>query len=203
MKQIHRSSRFATAPQATLADDHSPDRESRLPGDSGTALIVTVDRRNSANRRGGLLRAFLYGNFRPRRRSSRRQADAHDYWFDWHEPRVLYLALGILLLSCTDALFTLNLLLAGAGEANALMASMLEIGTDSFVIGKICITSCSVVVLVVVARRSFVGPFNVEHLLQTIFAGYVLLISYEVYMFWYVFELNLSPQWLKPFLYAG
>ena len=165
--------------------------------------MVTVDRRDAVDRRDSLLKAFLYGNFRPRRRRSRRQSDAHYYWFDWHEPRVLYLALGILLLSCTDALFTLNLLHAGAGEANALMALMLSIGMDSFVVGKICITSFSVVILVVAARRSFVGAFSVEHLLQTILAGYVLLICYEVYMFWYVFEISLSPAWLKYILYPG
>jgi len=164
---------------------------------------VTVDRRDAIDRRDGPLKAFLYGNFRPRRRSSRRQTDEHFYWFDWHEPRVFYLALAILLLSCTDALFTLNLLHAGAGEANAVMASMLEMGMDSFVVGKICITSFSVVILVVAARRTFVGSFSVEHLLQTICAGYVLLICYEVYMFWYVFEISLSPAWLRSILYPA
>ena len=156
---------------------------------------MTVDRRDAKDRRGGIWRAFLYGNFRPRRRDSRRIADAHYFWFDWHEPRVLYLALGVLLLSCTDALFTLNLLNAGATEANAVMASMLAIGIDSFVIGKIILTSLSLVILVVVARRKFVGPFNVEHLLQSIFAGYLLLIGYEIYLFWYVFDLDITPAW--------
>jgi hypothetical protein len=158
--------------------------------------VMTVDRRDSNNRRDGIWLAFLYGNFRPRRRSSRRLADAHFFWYDWHEPRVLYLALGVLLLSCTDALFTLNLLNAGAAEANAVMASMLDIGIDSFVVGKIILTSFSLVILVMAARHKFVGPFNVEHLLQGIFAGYLLLIGYEIYMFWYVFDLNISPAWL-------
>jgi hypothetical protein len=172
-------------------------------GCSGSDAVVTVDRRDAVDRRDGPWRAFLYGNFRPRRRSSRRQADAHYYWFDWHEPRVLYLALGILLLSCTDALFTLNLLHSGASEANPLMASMLATGLDSFVAAKIGITSCSVVLLVVVARRSFVGTFSVEHLLRTIFAGYVLLVCYEVYLFWYVFDLSVFPPRLKFWLNAG
>lgn len=182
----------------------NPDRslKSRFQssGPGGSAPADKAERRDAIDRRNGPWRAFLYGNFRPRRRSSRRLADAHYYWFDWHEPRVLYLALAILLLSCTDALFTLNLLHAGASEANPLMASLLTMGLDNFVVGKICITSCSVVILVVAARRSFVGPFNVEHLLQTIFAGYLLLVCYEVYMFWYVFDLGISPAWLRPWL---
>jgi hypothetical protein len=201
MTQNSRPSRFETVPHCSVAADQSASRQLQFSACGSDTAIMTVDRRDAVDRRGGLLKAFLYGNFRPRRRSSRRQTDVHDYWFDWHEPRVLYLALGILLLSCTDALFTLNLLHAGAAEANPLMATMLAISMDNFVVGKISITSFSVVMLVGVARRNFVGPFNVEHLLQTIFAGYVLLICYEVYMFWYVFEISLSPAWLKSILY--
>lgn len=151
---------------------------------------LAVERRESKNRRDGTWRAFLYGNFRPRRRSSRRQADQHQVLFDWHEPRILYLALGVLLLSCTDALFTLNLLQAGASEANIVMASMLEKGVEMFVIGKISITSLSVVALVTVARRKLFGSFSVEHLLQAFCACYVLVICYELYLFNFVFGLK-------------
>ena len=200
MVRKSRSSRDAVASKSSSGPEQVPKRRLQAPGGRGcaTATAVTVDRRNTAERRDGTWRAFVYGNFRPRRRSSRREADAHHFWFDWHEPRVLYLALGILLLSCTDALFTLNLMHAGAIEANPLMASMLAMGLDDFILGKIGITSCSVVVLVVVARRSFFGTFSVEHLLRTILAGYILLVCYEIYMFWYVFDLSILPSWLDP-----
>lgn len=201
MTQNSRPSRVETAPNCYRAADQSESCLSQVSDSSSRAAIMTVDRRDAVDRRAGLMKAFLYGNFRPRRRSSRRQTDADDYWYDWHEPRVLYLALGILLLSCTDALFTLNLLHAGAAEANPVMASMLAIGIDSFVVGKISITSLSVVILVGVARRSFFGPFSVEHLLHTIFAGYVLLICYELYMFFYVFDISPAPAWLMSILY--
>lgn len=164
-----------------------------LADNSEEASLVTADRRRSVNRRTGFWGALLYGNFRPRRRSSRREVDAHWYLFDWHEPRVLYLALAVFLLSCTDALFTLNLINAGAAEANAVMARMLEVGMNQFVSVKIGMTGFSLIVLVIAARRNFIGPFNVEHLLQAFLAGYVLLIGYEVYMFWYVFELSIAP----------
>ena len=153
--------------------------------------------RRRGDRRAGSWKSIVYGNFRPRRRGSRRLDDAHFIWFDWHEPRILYLALGILLLSCTDALFTLNLINAGADEANPMMASMLEIGIEAFVAAKITVTSLSVIVLVIAARRTFVGPLNVEHVLQTVFTGYLMLICYEIYMFWYVFDLSISPAWLR------
>jgi len=150
-----------------------------------------LERRDGDNRRQRGWRSFLYGNFRPRRRTSRRESDQHHYFFDWHRPRVLYLALGVLLLSCTDALFTLNLINIGASEGNALMASMLAGGVDRFVTSKIWITSLSVVILVVAARRRLFGVFNVEHLLQFFCAGYFLLICYEVYLFAFVFEFEI------------
>ena len=160
-------------------------------GDDAPVLDWPSDRRDSADRRSRSLRTFFYGNFRPRRRNSRREADQHEFLFDWHEPRVLFLALGVLLLSCTDALFTLNLINLGASEANVFMASMLAGGVDLFVTSKIWITSLSVLILVIAARRKFLGPVNVEHLLQFFFALYVLLIGYELYLFVYVFELQI------------
>ena len=163
----------------------------QLAGNNGRSNFLPVERRLVASRRGGIWWAFLYGNFRPRRRTSRRAADQHHVLFDWHEPRVLFLALGVLLLSCTDALFTLNLLKVGASEANAIMASMLERGVESFVAAKIIITSFSLVILAAAARRKFLGSFSGEHLLQVFCAVYFLVICYELYLCIYVFELNL------------
>lgn len=150
-----------------------------------------LERREPADRRSRSWRTFLYGNLRPRRRDSRRSADEHHFLFDWHEPRVLYLALGVLLLSCTDALFTLNLINIGASEANVFMASMLARGVDQFVASKIWITSLSVVALVVVARRRFFRSFVVEHLLQFFCVAYFLVICYEIYLFAFVFKLEI------------
>ena len=164
---------------------------SQTDGDDAPGSDWPLDRREPADRRSRSWRSFVYGNFRPRRRESRREADQHQFLFDWHEPRVLYLALGVLLLSCTDALFTLNLINIGATEANVFMASMLADGVDHFVVSKIWITSLSVVILVIAARRTFLGPLNVEHLLQFFCALYILLIGYELYMFIYVFELKI------------
>ena len=171
-----------------------------LTGDSEAASLVTAEQRQTVNRRTGFWGALLYGNFRPRRRSSRRAVDAHCYLFDWHEPRILYLTLAIFLLSCTDALFTLNLINAGASEANGIMAWMLAIGVSHFVAVKISMTGFSLIVLVITARRNFIGPFNVEHLLQAFLAGYVLLIGYQIYMFWYVFELSIAPWHAIPWM---
>ncbi len=150
-----------------------------------------ADRRYSINRRDVGWWSFLYGNFRPRRRGSRRQVDKHHFLFDWHEPRVLYLAIGLLLLSCVDALFTLNLLALGATEANFVMASMLEQSVERFLAVKFSLTALSIMILVATARRRIFRSLNVEHLIQAFFGGYLLLICYELYMFIYVFELKI------------
>ena len=153
--------------------------------------VPAADCRRVGDRRQSFWRSLVYGNFKPRRRSSRRSFDEGDYLFDWHEPRVLYLALGILLLSCADALFTLNLLNLGAEEANIVMATALEGGIDRFVTLKIILTSFSVVVLVITARRSFMRSYKVEHVLQLMFLAYLMVIFYELYIFGFVFEFNL------------
>ena len=162
-----------------------------VAGAEGVAGELAIERRRAGNRRNNDWYSFLFGNFRPRRRDSRRQSDQHQFLFDWHEPRVLYLALAVLLLSCIDALFTLNLLSIGATEANAVMVAFLERGVDSFVSGKIWMTSLSLIVLVAAARRKFIGSLSVEHLLQFICAGYFIVICYEIYLFGFVFDLKL------------
>lgn len=163
----------------------------QLTGNKGPAPGIVDCRRNVADRRRRSIGAFLYGNFRPRRRGVRRSDDDHRFLFDWHEPRVLYLALAVLLLSCTDALFTLNLLLLGAHEANALMNSMLAEGVDAFLAVKISMTAISIIVLVAAANRKFFGLFRVERLLQLICLGYVVLIAYEIWLFSSVFGIGI------------
>ena len=153
-----------------------------------------ADRRSGDNRRSSFWHSLLYGNFRPRRRSSRRQADSHHFYFDWHEPRILFLALSILLLSCLDALFTLNLINAGATEANLFMAKLLEHSVDKFLAIKILMTAVAVVIMVTAARRRFIGFFSVEHLLQGCCVLYFGVICYEIYLYKFVFNLNLLPE---------
>lgn len=159
-----------------------------VAGDNSLVNELDAERRNRLDRRDGALRAFLYGNFRPRRRQYRRTTDDHLFLVDWYEPRVLYLTLGVLLLSCTDALFTLNLLPLGATEGNLIMASMLDQGMTGFLASKISLTAISLVLLVAVVRRKFYRSLSVEHLLKLCFAGYLVLICYEIYLFKYVFN---------------
>ena len=69
----------------------NPDLAHSVSG-AEAAYNPPVERRHEENRRKSALRAFVYGNFRPRRRAHRRAADDHRFLFDWHEPRILYLS---------------------------------------------------------------------------------------------------------------
>jgi hypothetical protein len=149
----------------------------QVPGDPVLAERRLSERRNHS------FWSFTYGSFRPRRRHGRRNGDHERVFLDWHEPRVLYLVLAVVLMSCTDALFTLNLLASGAQEINVIMDALITHDVQTFLAVKIGSTCLSAVLLAVVARRQFLGFFPVVWLLQLFCAGYALLLIYEVWMF--------------------
>lgn len=153
-----------------------------------------AERRSPSDRRTHSLKSFTYGSFRPRRRSGRREGDHDRIFLDWHEPRVLYLVLAIVLMCCADALFTLNLLAIGAEEVNALMQALITRDVEIFLAIKIGVTSVSAVCLAVAARRRFLGAVSVFRVLQGFCAAYGLLILYELWMF-SVYLGSLSAPW--------
>jgi hypothetical protein len=154
----------------------------QLTGRQGPAPGVPRERRKDMDRRRHSAWSFLYGGLRPRRRFGRRLGDEHRIFLDWHEPRVLYIALAIVLMSCADALFTLNLLAVGGQEVNAFMRAMLGHGVRWFLWVKIGLTGMSIVILVAVARRRVLGVVPVWWLIRLVFAGYVALIGWEIYL---------------------
>ena len=140
-----------------------------------------MERRSVRERRRLTIRTFLQSSFTPRRRDSRREHES-DGVVDWHEPELLFLALTILLLSVTDAFFTLTLLTNGATEANPFLAYVLRNSPGSFAILKMALTGCGVVVLVAIARARVFRFVRVKTILQWVLAGYVAVVAYEVWM---------------------
>lgn len=153
----------------------------QLTGKRGPAPGL-LDERRSGERRIAGLRSLAYGGVRPRRRAGRRDGDSQRVFLDWHEPRVLYLALGILLMSCTDALLTLNILEAGGRELNGLMDWLIRLSTDWFIATKIALTGMSVVLLTLAVNRHFLGRLPVIHLLRGFCFGYAALIGWELFL---------------------
>ena len=146
--------------------------------------------RRAAERRRRRFWSLLYGGLHPRRRVARRGDDAAGYQaLDWHEPRLLAVAIAILLLCAGDALLTLALLSAGALEINPVMA--LVVGRDArlFAAGKIALTGIGVLMLVPVARYRFMRAFRAELALYAVLAGYAALIGYE---FWLLRHLGIA-----------
>jgi hypothetical protein len=155
----------------------------QLTGVRGPAPGVVEERRlDTDERRRHSAWSFLYGGFRPRRRSGRRNEDHHQIFLDWHEPRLLYLGLAVLLMSCADALFTLNILAGGGEELNGIMDHLIGSDIAQFLGVKIGLTAMSVIVLVMLANRRFLGRVSVVRLLQFFCVGYFVLMAYEIYL---------------------
>lgn len=174
----------------------------QLTGRRGPAPEPLHDRRSGEDRRQHSLWSFLYGGARPRRRTGRRSGDELRVFLDWHEPRVLYLVLAILLISCADALFTLNLLAAGGEEVNVFMRLMIDHDVRLFLGVKIGLTAVGVIVLAVAARRRVLGILPVLWLIRCFLIGYIGLIGWELYLLgWHATgvwtgAVDMLPRWV-------
>jgi hypothetical protein len=153
------------------------------------------ERRAGDDRRTHSLLSFTYGGLRPRRRLGRRDGDEHRIFLDWHEPRVLYLALAILLMSCLDALLTLNILTVGGRELNGLMDWLIRSDVAWFIGVKIGVTGLAISLLVVAVNRHLLGVVPVIRILQLVCLGYLLLMAWELYLL-----MGMFPNWLNQLL---
>lgn len=156
-------------------------RENIEGGARSSPLYTGVERRRFPERRRLTFRTLVRSGVTPRRRNGRRRGD-RDGIVDWHEPDLLFLALTILLLSITDAFFTVTLLANGATEINPLLAYVFQHFPGFFPIFKMTLTGVGVVVLVAMARARVFRIVRVKTILQFILAGYVAVIAYEVWM---------------------
>ena len=132
------------------------------------------------DRRRRNLWALVYGSFRPRRRAVRRTGEQRFVRLDWHHSNLLYLAMGILLLSAMDAALTLNLLALGGSEVNALMDYFIGLDHYCFAAVKMMLTGLGVVLLVSNASWRLFGLVPVSGILGMVGMGYLLLIGYEI-----------------------
>jgi hypothetical protein len=138
-----------------------------------------VERRLRRDRRGFSWRTVVFGFTHSRRRGSRRLGDADVVFVDWHHPWLFFLSVGIMLLSCVDAFFTLTLLQRGMIEANPVMAAMLGQGVALFAVSKVVMTGTGILTLVFLAKFHFMNRFRTGLLLTIFFSLYCCLICYE------------------------
>ena len=134
-------------------------------------------------RRKNSVRTAVYSLYRNRRASVRRIDDnSVNVYFDKHEPWLLYLAFGALLLSATDAYFTLALLQHGSYELNPVMDYFIQKDSRLFFMVKFSMTSTCILFVLMHRNFIFLRLFKGYHVLVTSFALYSMLICYELTM---------------------
>ncbi len=157
-----------------MGEAHFKERKTGMESAKTTsASRAEEDRRNFS------WKTVFYGFLRSRRRTSRRNAEAESLFTDWHHPWLFFLSVGIMLLSCMDAFFTLQLLERGAVEINPVMNAVIGQSTFSFAVTKVSLTGFGVLVLVFLSRARFMDRFRAGLLLTVFFSFYACLVCYE------------------------
>src|ERR1700732_4773007 len=150
---------------------------------NGVGSHSSHERRARADRRHRVWWSVWYGSFNPRRRAPpRRLDDSGFHSLDWHSAHLLAVAIGILLLSVSDAFLTMMLLQGGADEVNPVMAALIYRSVAMFAALKMGMPGLGVVLMVFLARYRFMLLLRVEWVLYGVLIAYVSLISYEVWM---------------------
>ena len=139
----------------------------------------TIIDRTDSERRDLSWRTPIFGYLRSRRRTTRRVNEDIPIFTDYHHPWLFFLATGIMVLSCFDAFFTLQLLDRGAIEVNPVMAAVINQGTMTFAVTKMLLTSIGVLALVFLARATFMRRFRTGLILTFLFSGYAIVVCYE------------------------
>lgn len=128
-------------------------------------------------------RAALHSWFKRRRIGPRRDDDPNEnIYVDIHEPWLIYVGLGALLLSTMDAFFTLHLLQVGSEEMNPFMDFFLKKDAQLFFIVKFSITAFCIVFLVMHKNFRLFKYISGYHLLLVCFTAYGILVTYELSM---------------------
>jgi hypothetical protein len=140
------------------------------------------DRRNGADRRTSHV---LFADWRwaveGRRRVGRRREDAAETGVDIYEPSLGVVALGIFVLSCMDAAFTLALIWAGLGsELNPVMRALIDHDAQMFVNLKLVFTGAGLVFLVALADARFLRRVRVRTLMYGVLIVYAMIVTYEI-----------------------
>lgn len=134
------------------------------------------------DRRRQTFQSFFYGCLHPRRRANRRVADDQWCMVDIYDPGLVMVSLAIVLMSCLDAFFTLNLLSMGASEINYFMKSLIETDVSSFLTVKLLLTCSGVVFLTATARYRLGGVLPVRRVLEFLCGIYACLIIWELFL---------------------
>ncbi len=141
-----------------------------------------VERRRNSDRRS---RHVLFSDWRwsyeGRRQRGRRDGGRVETGVDIYERRLFFVAVGIFVLSCMDAAFTLLLVHRNlAAEANPFMRALLSYDPQTFINLKIVLTGSGVLFLVALCESRFLRLIPVRYLMHGLLVLYGLIVASEV-----------------------
>ncbi len=143
------------------------------------------ERRGCGERRSFSWATLFYGELYNRRRQVRRDRDRHRSYTDWYDSYLLYIALGVLLLSAVDAVLTLNLLQMGSTELNPFMAMLIRYDIHLFVATKLALTGIGLILLVMHANFRLLRVLPIHLVLSLSLLTYLCLTGYELALLGY------------------
>lgn len=151
-----------------------------MSSNDATAVLGDEERRDETDRRRHNLRTVTYCGLhgRGRRRNARRAG--HNYYLDWYAPGLVLTGIGVVVLSCLDALLTLTLMEHGAYEANQFMAHLMDISINTFVATKIAITCAGILFLLMHSHFQILTVTSGRQVLKLLLFVYSMLIMYEI-----------------------
>ena len=140
------------------------------------------DRREQSDRRSFSSKTLYYGVIRSRRRHARRENDHLTTYMDWYQGKLMLFALGILLLSVTDAVLTLHLISNGASEVNPVMNYFLNQGIQIFVSAKMLMTAVPLVLLTAASNYALFNRLRIASIFPVMLGSYMMLFLYELFL---------------------
>ncbi len=141
------------------------------------------EQRSLTDRRRPHFKSLLHSMHIGRRVNARRQVEAElGYYTDRYEKWVGLNIIAITLMSMLDAFFTLNILERGGIEVNPIMAALLAVDTNAFLIGKLLITIVCLLFALVHVNFHVLRVLPMKYLLVGISVFYTFLIGYELFL---------------------
>lgn len=139
-----------------------------------------VNRRENEERRRYSLKTLSRCLISPRRFNGRRSSDRRFPVLDKFDSGVGFFAVGLMMLSVMDAIFTLTLIANGGSEVNPIMDWMLQINVVVFVSVKMFLTGIAAVLLVAMNNVLVFKRFRARSILAAAVGLYCGLIVYEL-----------------------
>jgi len=138
------------------------------------------ERRKSAERRNYSLKTLYQCLLAPRRFNGRRSEDRRFPVMDRFESGLAFLAIGLVVLSILDSVFTLTLIAHGGEEINPFMNWFLQRSVAAFVAVKMALTAIPALILVATGNLLVFKRVRAHSLLAGLLGLYCGLIVYEL-----------------------